>query len=83
MYLGVKMVIAKSFARIHKGNLINHGVIPAVFADPAAYDHINLDDDLAITDLRNQMKKKSIEILNKTTGKSFAVKLRFYKAQLH
>lgn len=99
MYLGVKMVIAKSFARIHKGNLINHGVIPAVFADPAAYDHINLDDDLAITDLRDQMKKKSIEILNKTTGKSFAVKLeltdgevetllaggklRFYKAQLH
>ena len=99
MYLGVKMVIAKSFARIHKGNLINHGVIPAVFADPAAYDHINLDDDLAITDLRNQMKKKSIEILNKTTGKTFTVKLeltdgevetllaggklRFYKAQLH
>jgi aconitate hydratase len=99
MYLGVKMVIAKSFARIHKGNLINHGVIPAVFADPAAYDHINLDDDLAITDLREQMKKKSIEIMNKTTGKAFTVKLeltdgevetllaggklRFYKAQLH
>ena len=99
MYLGVKMVIAKSFARIHKGNLINHGVIPAVFADSEAYDHINLDDDLAITNLRDQMKKKSIEILNKTTGKSFTVKLeltdqeveillaggklRFYKAQLH
>ena len=35
MYLGVKMVVAKSIARIHKGNLINHGIIPMVFADPA------------------------------------------------
>ena len=42
MYLGVKMVIAKSIARIHKGNLINHGIIPMVFADPADYDKLDL-----------------------------------------
>ena len=35
MYLGVKCVIAKSIARIHKGNLVNHGIIPMLFADPA------------------------------------------------
>lgn len=38
MFLGVKCVIAKSIARIHKGNLVNHGIIPMLFEDPAAYD---------------------------------------------
>ncbi len=40
MYLGVKAVIAKSIARIHKGNLLNHGIIPMIFADPADYDRV-------------------------------------------
>ena len=52
MYPGVKMVIAKSFARIHKQNLINHGVTPVVFVDPAAYDGIDLDDTFHIDNLR-------------------------------
>ena len=43
MYLGVKAVIAKSMARIHKGNLVNHGIIPMLFADPADYDRIDQD----------------------------------------
>lgn len=98
MYLGVKMVIAKSFARIHKGNLINHGVIPAVFVDKAAYDGIDLDDTFHIDNLRDQMKNKTIEIQNLSKGNRFTVKLeltdqeveillaggklRFYKAKL-
>lgn len=41
MYLGVKAVIAKSMARIHKGNLVNHGIIPMLFADPADYDRLD------------------------------------------
>ena len=44
MYLGVKAVIAKSIARIHKGNLINHGIIPMIFASPADYDRLELSD---------------------------------------
>ena len=44
MYLGVKAVIAKSIARIHKGNLINHGIIPMIFASPADYDRLELPD---------------------------------------
>lgn len=98
MYLGVKMVIAKSFARIHKGNLINHGVIPAVFVDKAAYDGIDLDDTFHIDNLRDQMKNKTIEIQNLSKGNRFTVKLeltdqeveillaggklQFYKAKL-
>ena len=98
MYLGVKMVIAKSFARIHKGNLINHGVIPAVFGDPAAYEGIELDDTLHIDGLREQMKKKEIQVKDLTKGTEFTVKLeltdqeveillaggklRYYKARL-
>ena len=93
------MVIAKSFARIHKQNLINHGVTPVVFVDPAAYDGIDLDDTFHIDNLREQMKQKLITVKNITNGTQFQVrlevsdqeveillaggKLRFYKAKLH
>ena len=50
MYLGVRAVIAKSIARIHKGNLLNHGIIPMVFEDPADYDKLEMGDEL---DCRN------------------------------
>lgn len=46
MYLGVKAVIAKSIARIHKGNLVNHGIIPMLFANPADYDRIDQEDEM-------------------------------------
>lgn len=98
MYLGVKMVIAKGFARIHKGNLINHGVIPAVFADKAVYDRIDLDDTFQIHTLRQQMKTKTIQVEDVTKRFTFTVnleltdqeveillaggKLRYYKAIL-
>jgi aconitate hydratase len=49
MYLGVRMVVAKSIERIHKANLINFGIIPAVFADPADYDKIKAGDECRIT----------------------------------
>lgn len=48
LYLGVKAVIAKSFARIHKDNLINNGIIPLVFADPADYDKLSQGDKVQI-----------------------------------
>ena len=52
MYLGVKAVIAKSIARIHKGNLVNHGVIPMLFEDGADYDRLEQTDELHIDNLR-------------------------------
>ena len=48
MFLGVKAVIAKSFARIHKDNLINFGILPLVFDDPNDYDKIEKDDALKL-----------------------------------
>ncbi len=48
LYLGVKAVLAKSFARIHRANLMNNGILPLEFTDEADYDAINQDDELVI-----------------------------------
>ena len=75
MYLGVKAVIAKSIARIHKGNLVNHGIIPMLFADPADYDRIDQGDDLAFENLLDQIPTRKVQVTDKSKGFSFEVKL--------
>ena len=82
MYLGVKMVIAKSIARIHKGNLINHGIIPMVFADPADYDKLDMLDELEGEGLLDQMKIREVEIKDLTNGISFQAKLELSDNEL-
>jgi aconitate hydratase len=52
MHLGVRAVLAKSFARIHRANLINWGIVPLTFDDPAAYAAIERDDRLSLEGLR-------------------------------
>lgn len=71
MYLGVKAVIVKSMARIHKNNLINHGVIPLIFKNNSDYDNINQGDELCIEDAIRQIKSKKIKVLNKTNNITF------------
>ncbi|UCH38015.1 MAG: aconitate hydratase [Candidatus Bathyarchaeota archaeon] len=56
MYLGVKAVLAKSFARIHKANLINVGILPLEFTNPDDYDCILLESRLCIKDIREKVK---------------------------
>ena len=75
MYLGVKCVIAKSIARIHKGNLVNHGVIPMLFEDGADYDRLEQTDELHIDNLREQIAARRVQITDKTKGFSFWAKL--------
>ena len=75
MYLGVKAVIAKSIARIHKGNLINHGIIPMIFANPADYDGLELEDELEIENLLEQIPTRTLTIKNITRHFQFDVKL--------
>ena len=75
MYLGVKAVIAKSIARIHKGNLVNHGVIPMLFEDGADYDLLEQTDELHIDNLREQIAARRVQITDKTKGFSFWAKL--------
>lgn len=75
MFLGVKAVIAKSIARIHKGNLVNHGIIPMVFENPADYDNIDLMDELEIQDLLDQIVTGRVKIHNNTKNIDFYGKL--------
>ena len=56
LYLGVRAVIAKSFARIHRANLINAGILPLVFEDASDYDLINEGDNPVITDIKNGLE---------------------------
>ena len=76
LYLGIKGVIAKSFARIHMANLINSGILPMVFLDEDDYGKIDRSDILVIKDAVNSILNKDIlEIHNKTKGFSFIVKI--------
>lgn len=61
-YLGVKAVIVKSFARIHLANLVNFGIVPLTFKNPADYDRIELGDkiELIIGDLKGEVKLKNL-----------------------
>ncbi len=71
-YLGLRAVLAKSFARIHWQNLVNFGMLPLVFVDPADYDRIQADDELEIPKLRVSLNSgDTLRVLNKTRKRSF------------
>ena len=73
MYLGVRCVMAKSFARIHIANLINAGILPVTFADPADYDALNQDAVLEFSDIRQAMASGQMTITDRSSGKCFIV----------
>ena len=81
MYLGVKAVIAKSIARIHKGNLINHGVVPMLFEDPADYDKLDQMDELAIDDFTAQIPTREVTVRDVTKDFSFKCRLELSDAE--
>lgn len=54
-YLGLRMVIAKSFARIHRMNLVNFGILPVTFTDPSVYDRLEMEDVVVLDNLRDQL----------------------------
>ncbi len=70
MYLGVKAVIAKSFARIHRQNLINFGILPLKLADPADYDKISQLDEIEIPGVAEALRSgnATLILLDKTSG---------------
>jgi aconitate hydratase len=74
LYLGVKAVIAKSWARIHKGNLVNFGIVPLTFANPADYDRLTQGDVLEITGLRDALGKGVVRVRDSTRGFEFDTK---------
>jgi len=69
LYLGVKAVIAKSFARIHMANLINSGILPLTFKNPADYDKVELLHELKLPNILERIQTGGeIELENLTTG---------------
>ncbi|MDR0539622.1 MAG: aconitate hydratase [Spirochaetaceae bacterium] len=76
-YLGVKAVIVKSFARIHKANLINYGILPFTFADDAGYDGIKQGDPLVFSGIRAFLQSDApvFSVTNKRAGKSYTLRL--------
>ena len=73
MYLGIKAVVAKSFARIHRANLINFGIIPFTFVNETDYDNIDEMDELKLTNLHNLQVDTPVIIENITKGTSYEV----------
>lgn len=71
LYLGIKAVLAKSFARIHKANLVNNGIITLVFENPEDYDDVKEMDELLIEDAISQVKSRTIKLKNLTKGKEY------------
>ena len=74
MYLGVRCVIAKSFARIHIANLINAGILPLTFENPADYDDLEQDNTLRLTGIMEGMEKGRITVTDTTSGKVFTAR---------
>ncbi|MBN1232100.1 MAG: aconitate hydratase [Candidatus Coatesbacteria bacterium] len=75
MFLGIKAVIVKSFARIHLANLINFGIIPFMFENPQDYDRIKQDDEIIINDIQNQLENGNLVVTqNKTQNYTFTLK---------
>ncbi len=75
LYLGVKAVITKSFARIHCANLINAGILPLNFANPDDYDKITQGDELSLKGIKNAIINNEPAVLvNITTGEEYAIK---------
>ena len=68
LYLGVRAVIAKSFARIHAANLINAGIMPLTFRNPDDYDKLSQDDALELTGVYAGMDSGEITMTDKTNG---------------
>jgi len=74
MYLGIKAILAKSYARIHRSNLINFGILPLIFKDPDEFQRIQQGDQLRIKDIRDRLEKDGfLKIENVTQQRTFEV----------
>ena len=81
LYLGVRAVIAKSFARIHAANLINAGIMPLTFKNADDYDKISQGDKLTLTGVYAGMDSGEIILTDETTGEKFTIECSFTDRQ--
>ena len=84
LYLGIKAVITKSFARIHCANLVNAGIIPFTFKNSEDYDKISVNDELCLPEIRDVISNGKTAILkNKTTGEDYELDYQLSDRQVH
>ena len=81
MYLGIRCVIAKSFARIHAANLINAGILPLTFADASDYEWVSQGSMLSACDLYSGMEQGEIIFTDNDSGRSFKALCAFTERQ--
>ena len=73
-FLGLKAILAKSYARIHRQNLCNFGILPLTFSNPDDYERVDQDDILSISGVRDAIRNgKRINIVNKTKNESYSL----------
>ena len=82
LYLGIDAVLVKSFARIHKANLINSGILPLVFKNEEDYNKIDLNDELVMDNLHDEISEGEIKITNKTKNEVFYAKLELSPTEI-
>ena len=83
LYLGIKAVLAKGFARIHRANLINSGIIPLTFVDPSQYDQLQEFDLLEIEDVPTKLRSGGeIVVKNKTQGCAYRLRCELTDKEL-
>jgi aconitate hydratase len=81
-FLGVRGKIAKSFARIHRSNLINFGILPLVFIDPSDYEKIETGEVINIKSIGNQLKNANNNILLEVNGKKIECQNKFSRREI-
>ena len=81
LYLGVRAVVAKSFARIHAANLINAGILPLTFRDPADYDKLEQGDVLSLSGLFAALESGEATLFDETKGVKITLDCRFTERQ--
>lgn len=82
LYLGIKAVITKSFARIHCANLVNAGIIPFTFANEADYDRISVNDELCLEGIRESIANGTdVTLKNLTTGENYKLDYQLSERQ--
>ena len=82
MYLGIRCVIAKSFARIHAANLINAGILPLTFADPADYDLLEQGHKLQLSNILSGMQAGKLTLTDGNTGKEISLNCDLTQRQI-
>lgn len=81
LYLGVRVIAAKSFARIHAANLINAGIMPLVFEDPADYDKLDQEDSVSLNGILTSLESGRFVLRDETKGLEIPLKGTFTERQ--